>query len=319
MATAAERRPKSASEERQHRRAFGLALDIDPRIGVCGLAGQGRVSSTEPQTRVRLDPEGVRWRWSGLEASPLRTRELYANGAPLLTVDFANPAGYLLWAKGVGRMLISPDGREVLCDPEPSSSGWASILTEQALPLAATLRGFEVLHASGVVLGGKAMLIAGGPGAGKSSLAAALILRGASLLSDDVVALKRRGSTLTAHPGSDALALRPSERNRLSKEDRDELDSADAAVDPAHFGQLFVLERSGLDPAIERLDPVDPSTLLATTFNLSVRTPERLARHLDLAAALAATDRIYRLRVQPGIDATRLAELLDAYLAATSP
>ncbi len=38
-----------------------------------------------------------------------------------------------------------------------------------------------------------------------------------------------------------------------------------------------------------------------------MRTPERLLRHLDLAAALAATGRIFRLRVQPGVNATQLA------------
>ncbi len=62
--------------------------------------------------------------------------------------------------------------------------------------------------------------------------------------------------------------------------------------------------------AIERIEAVDPFALLASTFNLSVRTPERLARHLDLAVALAATRRIYRLRVQPGTDATQLAEIV---------
>ncbi len=61
---------------------------------------------------------------------------------------------------------------------------------------------------------------------------------------------------------------------------------------------------------IERIEAVDPFALLASTFNLSVRTPERLTRHLDLAVALAATGRIYRVRVQPGIDATRLADTL---------
>ena len=63
---------------------------------------------------------------------------------------------------------------------------------------------------------------------------------------------------------------------------------------------------------MERIDAVDPFALLGSTFNLSVRTPERLIRHLDLAASLAATGRIYRLRVQPGIDATQLADVLRA-------
>jgi hypothetical protein len=49
-----------------------------------------------------------------------------------------------------------------------------------------------------------------------------------------------------------------------------------------------------------------------------VRTPERLARHLDLAVALASTERIYRLRIEPDTNATLLAEIVHEHLAATA-
>ncbi len=83
----------------------------------------------------------------------------------------------------------------------------------------------------------------------------------------------------------------------------------------APFGKLFLLERSTHGNPVERIEAVDPLVLLASTFNLSVRTPERLTRHLDLAADLAATGHIYRLRIRPEMDATRLAETLHEYLA----
>lgn len=51
-----------------------------------------------------------------------------------------------------------------------------------------------------VAIGGRALLIAGPPGAGKSGLALALIDRGAVLVGDDGVALERRGETLWALP-----------------------------------------------------------------------------------------------------------------------
>jgi hypothetical protein len=315
----------------QLRLAFGLLLDVDPRIPLASLAPAGRATGRESATSVKIDPKGLAQRWSALRAPPRRARELRGpDGTVLLTVDFADPAGYLLWATGVGRVLIAPDGRELLCDPEPESSGWSAILPAQALPLAATLRGFEILHAAGVVLRGRAVLLAGEPAAGKTSLAAALLLRGASLLSDDAVALENRSDSLTAHPGCAELHLRPSEHERLSPGEREALGpftalagrqrcTPDSLSSPTPFGDLFLLERSALEPAVELLDPIDPFALLATTFNLSVRTPERLARHLDLVAALAATGRIYRLRVGPGLDATRLAELVDRHLSAQSP
>lgn len=48
-----------------------------------------------------------------------------------------------------------------------------------------------VFQASAVAIGGRALLIAGPPGAGKSSLALALIDRGAGLIGDDAVSLHR--------------------------------------------------------------------------------------------------------------------------------
>ena len=252
-------------------------------------------------------------------------RELRDGAAVLLTVELALPAGYLLHAPGFGRILIAPDGTELICDPEPGNWEWTTLLSAQALPLAATLRGFEVLHASGVMVRGRAALFAGSPGAGKSSLAAALLRRGAALLSDDTVALELRGGELIAHPGASLLHLRAAEHDRLSTRERAVLSthttflgkqrySPSVTASSTPFGELFLLERSTHGPPVERIEAVDPFALLASTFNLSVRTPERLVRHLDVAGALAATGRIYRLRVQPGMDATRLAEIVHERL-----
>ena len=321
--------------------AFGLALDVDPSIdipgipdvdasGVCELdvPAPGRPVpplASQPPTRVRLDPWELARRWSCAEHTSVRVRELRDGEAVLLSVEFAPPAGYLLHAPGFARILIAPDGTELICDPEAGSSEWAALLPAQALPLAATLRGFEMLHASGVVLRGRAALLAGPSGAGKSSLAAALLRRGAALLSDDTVALELRGGALIAHPGAALLHLQAAEHDRLSTRERALLGPATTFFDkqryspsvsgsPAPFGELFLLERSTHGLPVERIEGVDPFALLAGTFNLSVRTPERLVRHLDLAVALAATERIYRLRVQPGMNATQLADTLHERL-----
>lgn len=54
--------------------------------------------------------------------------------------------------------------------------------------------------ASCVAIAGRAVLIEGPPGCGKSSLALALIDRGAVLVSDDAVRLEANGGTLLASP-----------------------------------------------------------------------------------------------------------------------
>ena len=55
-------------------------------------------------------------------------------------------------------------------------------------------------QATCVAIGGRGLLIDGPPGAGKSTLALALIDRGAALVGDDGVGLKDRGGRLWACP-----------------------------------------------------------------------------------------------------------------------
>jgi hypothetical protein len=353
--------PASLAGEQARSVAFGLLLEVDPNLRIPGIphvdapgtpsleisdvsspdalsARDLELPVPEPQlsppassrlTHVRLDPEELARRWSSAEPASERVRELRDGETLLLSVELAPLAGYLVRAPGFGRILIAPDGTELICAPESDgSSDWSILLPAQALPLAATLQGLEVLHASGVVLRGRATLLTGPPGAGKSSLAAALLRHGAPLLSDDTVALEPHGDTLVAHPGAALLQLRAAEYDRLSAPERAVLGSPEGLLDkqrysprvsasPAPFGELFLLERSTQGPPVERIEAVDPFALLASTFNLSVRTPERLTRHLDLAVALAATERIHRLRIQPDMHATRLAEIVHEYLEAS--
>jgi hypothetical protein len=317
----------SLADRREYcRTAFGLALAIDSRIPIPGLGQSQRPAAADPPTRVRLDPAELRRRWDALTATPARARELRFGESLLLSVDFAEPAGYLMWALDFGRVLISPDGVELLCDPDPEREGWANILPFQALPLAATIRGLEVMHASGVVLDGRAVLAAGPPGAGKSSLAAALVRNGGQLLSDDAVALELRGGSLLAHAGSTVLQMRPAEDQRLTAQERATLGEAESTVagkqryltgsgpEPAPLACLLLIEHSDTGPAVEQLPAVDPFELIASTFNLSVRTPARLQRQLNVVETIASNGLAYRLRVQPGIDATQLASIIQEQL-----
>ncbi len=344
-----------ARERARSSTAFGLSLEVGPGIEIAGISdtdapgvdefgiptpepepGPGRPApapgpqisplAAPPPTHVRLDPGELERRWSRAERTAERVRELRNGSQVLLSVDLSPGAGYLLHAPGFGRVLVAPDGTELICAPEPGSAEWGTLLTAQALPLAATLQGLEVLHASGVVLQGRAALFTGPTGAGKSSLAAALLRRGAAeLLSDDTVALESRGDTLIAHPGAALLQLQDAEHERLSARERSVLGTPEAFLDKQRYSpstiaaaaplrELFLLERDTHGPALERIEAVDPFALLASTFNLSVRTPARLTRHLDLAVALAATGRVYRLRIQPGTDATQLAEIVHERL-----
>ena len=66
----------------------------------------------------------------------------------------------------------------------------------------------SVLHqASCVAIGGRALLIEGPPGSGKSSLALALIDRGAVLIGDDGIMLELRAGRLYASPAPQIAGL----------------------------------------------------------------------------------------------------------------
>jgi serine kinase of HPr protein (carbohydrate metabolism regulator) len=167
----------------------------------------------------------------------------------------------------------------------------------------------------------------GPSGAGKSSIAAGLVSAGGQLLSDDAVALALDDGAPIAYAGSAVLRLRAAENERLSARARAALGQQASFVNDRHryvstsapgavpLGSVFLLERSADEPAVERLEVVDPFELIASTFNLSVRTPARLRRQLDVVSAIASGGFAHRLRVQPGIDATRLAEIVQEHLA----
>lgn len=64
-----------------------------------------------------------------------------------------------------------------------------------------------VLQATAVAIGGRALLIEGPPGSGKSSLALALIDRGAGLIGDDAVTLAPSAGRLIASPPPNIAGL----------------------------------------------------------------------------------------------------------------
>ena len=65
----------------------------------------------------------------------------------------------------------------------------------------------QVHQATCVAINGRAVLIEGAPGSGKSSLALTLIDRGAVLIGDDGVALEPRGGRLYASPPPNIAGL----------------------------------------------------------------------------------------------------------------
>lgn len=98
-------------------------------------------------------------------------------------------AGYLFRSWGRLEARYSPDFDRIDVRQDPSTAqGFAEVMLAASLltPLF-NLLGFTTLHASGVLIGDRALAICGSSGAGKSSLAFALARAGFPVLSDDLL------------------------------------------------------------------------------------------------------------------------------------
>jgi hypothetical protein len=225
---------------------------------------------------------------------------------------------------------VARDGSEVLCAPPPVASWrWQRFLAGRGLPIAALLRGHEVLHAGAVAAGGGVVAFVGPSGAGKSSLTVRLVLAGAQFFADDVLAVDATDARVLAHPGIGVANLRGGERERLGTAGdrvlgellgatgRDRLHYAvEVAGEPLPLRALYFLRPpSGAGAAtIRRLPAPDPRRLLTSTFVSQVRPPERLASLLDTCARLAAAVPMFEIELGAEEGAGELAERLWSHL-----
>jgi hypothetical protein len=111
---------------------------------------------------------------------------------------------------GVGKFLVRR-GREVIVEPSPDADLQAIRLCLLGPIIALILhqQGKLILHASAVAVNGKGIAFLGGQGWGKSTLAAALDLRGHGMLADDVTAIHMASPTPMVLPAFPQFKLWP--------------------------------------------------------------------------------------------------------------
>jgi hypothetical protein len=302
----------------RHGVAYGLRLTgCFPARGLW----TGVDSAAMRSASLELVPWAALTGWGpGSDCEPL-LRLPAARGAPVLTLDAHPDKGYMVRADGFGAYQITPDGQRVFVAPGAAQPWrWQRLLTAQALPVAALLQGLELFHASAVQIHGRVVAFAGASGAGKTSIAAELLVAGATFVSDDVLALERKGDIVIAHPGPALMNLRGStldarERARLGVEvGRDEggsrlLVRRKARSAPLHA--IYLLRRGGRSAGgirLERLSPPAPAQLLGAAFGTAIRTPARLVGRLDLCAHIARLTPVFSLEAPAPATPDALAE-----------
>ena len=240
----------------------------------------------------------------------------------------ASDTGFRFTYRGWGMFHISADGRHVVCAPVRMAAWrWQRYLVGQLLPFVSVLHGFEVFHASVVTRESRTLALIGASGAGKSSLATALLLRGWTLVADDVlVAEASPNGQVVAHVSTSLTNLRhdaarrltPAELRRLGRvlgEDDDSLRMLTPTTGGAHrLTDLFVIGRADHGDPVAPLRPVDPKLLLTSTFNFIVKTPERLLRQLDMCHRIATTVEIGRAVVTGEHGPGALAEHIERHV-----
>lgn len=144
-------------------------------------------------------------------------------------------AGYL-FHPSFGAIRIS-NGTEILVESHLPDDAVAPWLTGPALAILLHQRGCVVLHGSAVSWNGKAVVLLGASGAGKSTMAHACSVHGFGVLSDDHAVVTWRDDLPVVLPGGAQIRLRP--------------DSLLAAgLDPAQFPRLWHQEdKRGLNCA----------------------------------------------------------------------
>jgi energy-coupling factor transporter ATP-binding protein EcfA2 len=171
-------------------------------------------------------------------------------------------------------------------------------------------RGIFALHAGGVTVGGKAILLAGASGSGKTTLTLALALAGHGFLGDDIAFLTKGDDGLTVLPFPDQVDVTPDSAALLPE--------LAPLFDVAPFtgrGKRGIC-MDDLRPAAERRD-ASPGLLLlpsvshdgrtrlesvsaATAFlellpNVLLTEPVSSQAHVDALGRLVAESRCYRI------------------------
>lgn len=306
--------------------AFGLALEGEtaiPNVGARDGSEPGRIwiEHVAASTLDRSWPDG---------AAEVLVDRRFPDGTAMLRIERHSQAGYRIWAPGYGRYVVSPAGDAIRVALPRRTWRWQRLFFAQVLPLAAALQGLEPFHASAVVLDGHGVALVASSGTGKTSVAAHLVARGASLLTDDVLALEPTSTAVVAHPGPRLMNLAETELAAVEAGRRRRLGPLLGRSEKLHLAAptlersvrlrlVYFLRRGPRADACRIAEaPAAAQLLLAAGFLTYVRSRERLLTHLDACARISELSRVFRIDVPPSVAASGVADAIAAHAAGLS-
>ena len=258
----------------------------------------------------RLAPAGTRPEPVGRLVASLACDGACHGGADAARV-YRGAAGTWFWHDRISTTHVWPGARRVDVYPEVGADprALAQVLLGPVATLVLHQLGFPCLQASAVQLGSTAVAFLGPPGRGKSTIAALLLRRGATLLSDDILPLRLTDDGVYGVPSVPMMRLDPEtlapalgvveSLPRVAPAHRKRVlalhDRYPFAEQPVRLRAVYLLERfdplaSGRNhPVIRRLSGRDGLTaLLAHTCNSALLEPAENALLLPLYSRVLA-------------------------------
>ena len=223
---------------------------------------------------------------------------------------------------------------EIWCTMPEMTDDITALLIGAGLATALHLRGVPVLHASAVVVDGKAILVAGPAGAGKSTLTATLVGKGMPLLAEDLAVLAFGETIIAVQAGYPRLRLCPDATlvagqaapdlprvfNALVPDDKRWVEAAALAggfcATPAPLGGIYLLAPRRPDQKVLAIEPLPPHraglALLDHLYGARwLRIPP--AKALEWCARIAGRTPVRLLHAPPGLE--RVSETAEAIVA----
>lgn len=191
---------------------YGVGLQVN--VPIAGLAGLAPPPRIEISLNVGSLPQALR----GGDATDFFVGdELDANGKPAVRVARLEGGHYHIRYSDDTTIVIDASGSQIwACGPDSATvEDTATYLLGPILGFVLRLRGITCLHASAVVVDGKAVVFVGPSEAGKSSTAAAFARLGYPVLADDVAPLEDHGDRFNVQPAYPRIRLWPDSAESL--------------------------------------------------------------------------------------------------------
>lgn len=192
-------------------RIYGLDLSSDSAIpGLSKLSG----STPSPDVHVQFGPEPP-WVQAALRLPSSVSHSLPAceqtRDPAFVLTSFGGDQFFQLYYSDGARFVTDAATRHVWGVPGPAQTmeDLATYFLGPIMGYILRKRGVTALHASALCVDGKAVVLTGQAGAGKSTTAAALALQGFPILCEDIAAVAESAGSFRIHPGHPRVCLWP--------------------------------------------------------------------------------------------------------------